>query len=171
MTICNLVHFEVKNKTAPNVSSLLTCLRTCLRVNHDKHSVVTVALNGRYTVAVKIYITSSITTVVYMLGHRTRLISCIVSLSALGLSTTFTVSRIVFHVGADADQLTTLLTAGQSCVRFVRCRGVRYWATELLIDLCPVPAATDPRTADTLSSSNTDCSDCLFGSDYTVWAS
>ena len=56
-------------------------------------------------------------TAVYMLGHRTGLISCIVSSSVLGLSATFTISHLAFHRVADADHLACRLgtpgTAGQ----------------------------------------------------------
>ena len=76
---------------------------------------------------------SSITTVVYMLRYRTGLISCIMSSIVFGLSATFTISHLALHVVADMDHLACHLgtprTAGQSSVRFIRCRGVRYWAT------------------------------------------
>ena len=122
------------------------------------------------------------TTTVYMLGYRTRLISSIMSSIVGVLSATFTISHLAFHVVADIiDHLTCRLrtprTVGQSSVRFIRCRGVRYWATQLPTVVSLVPATSDPRTADTLPSSNTDwgvsyisghgvsvyhhCADCL----------
>ena len=55
------------------------------------------ALNDRSAVAVETYITSSITTAVYMLGYRIGLISCIVSSKVLGLSVTFTFSYLTFR--------------------------------------------------------------------------
>ena len=117
-----------------------------------------VALNDRCVVAVKADITSSITTVLYMLGHRTGFISCIVSSSVLGLSATFTVSHIAFHFVANAAHLACCLgtprTAGWTTrcgVRSTRCRG----GSELLIYVCPSPAASNLGTADTLPSSNT----------------
>ena len=62
-----------------------------------------VALNDSSVVAVGTDITSSITTVVYMLGHKTGVIFSIVSSSALGLSAALTISRVAFHFVADAD--------------------------------------------------------------------
>ena len=69
-------------------------------------------------------ITSSITTVVFMLGYRTGLISCIMSLNVLGY--------LAFHFVAGANHLACRLgtpcIAGQSSVIFTCCYGVRYWA-------------------------------------------
>ena len=56
----------------------------------------------------------------------------IVSSSVLDLTTTITTSLPAFHFVADAGHLACRLgtphTAGQSNVRFTRCRGVKYWA-------------------------------------------
>ena len=62
---------------------------SCHRAWSGEFSMCHMALNDRSAVTVKTYITSSITTAVYMLGHRPGSISCIVSSSVLGLSATF----------------------------------------------------------------------------------
>ena len=64
-----------------------------MRANPDKRSAV----------AEETGITSSITTVVYMLGYMSGFISCIVSSSVLGLSATFTISHLAFYFVADTD--------------------------------------------------------------------
>ena len=65
-----------------------------------------------------------------------------------------------FYFVADAGHLACRLatprTAGQPSVRFTRCCGIGPRSdSELLIDVCPFPAASDARMSDTSPSSNT----------------
>ena len=72
-----------------------------------------------------------------------RVIECVGSLGDI--------PHLVIHVVAGVDHLACRLgtprTAWNTSYRFTRCRGV-LGHVDVLIDVCPFPAASDPRTAD-----------------------
>ena len=100
----------------------------------------------------------------FPLLNRTKLIPCVVTSKVLGVSATLTISYITLNVIADADHLTCHLRTRRIAGQFSLVSdqsAVVVWGigsridSELLVVLCPFPAASGPRTADALPSSNT----------------